>query len=85
MRILGSLRAKKPHPSNGVKDLKKAAASLGKDVTKIRLNVLIAGGTICSLAGAMYAFYTSGVAPSALGRFDWTFLRQGIRPGAAAI
>ncbi len=57
-----------------VRDNPDAAASLGKDVTKIRLNVLIAGGTICSLAGAMYAFYTSGVAPSALGRFDWTFL-----------
>lgn len=57
-----------------VRDNPDAAASLGKDVTKIRLNVLIGGGIICSLAGAMYAFYTSGVAPSALGRFDWTFL-----------
>lgn len=57
-----------------VRDNPDAAASLGKDVTKIRLNVLVAGGIICSLAGAMYAFYTSGVAPSALGRFDWTFL-----------
>ncbi|WP_198470287.1 branched-chain amino acid ABC transporter permease [Acetomicrobium sp. S15 = DSM 107314] len=57
-----------------VRDNPDAGASLGKDVTKIRLNVLVAGGIICSLAGAMYAFYTSGVAPSALGRFDWTFL-----------
>lgn len=57
-----------------VRDNPDAAASLGKDVTRIRLGVIVTGGIICSLAGAMYALYTTGVAPSALSRFDWTFL-----------
>ncbi|HPJ47562.1 MAG TPA: branched-chain amino acid ABC transporter permease [Synergistales bacterium] len=50
-----------------IRDNSDAAASLGK-------NVIVAGGIICGLAGAMYTLYTTGVAPSALSRFDWTFL-----------
>lgn len=57
-----------------IRDNPDAAESLGKNVARTRLNVIIAGGIICSLAGAMYALYTTGVAPGALGRFDWTFL-----------
>ncbi len=57
-----------------IRDNPHAAESLGKDTVRIRLKVIIAGGVICALAGAMYALYTTGVAPSALGRFDWTFL-----------
>jgi ABC-type branched-subunit amino acid transport system permease subunit len=51
-----------------IRDNSDAAASLGKNVARIRLNVIVAGGIICGLAGAMYTLYTTGVAPSALSR-----------------
>ena len=57
-----------------IRDNPDAASSLGKNVARVRLNVMVTGGIICGLAGAMYTLYTTGVAPSALSRFDWTFL-----------
>jgi len=57
-----------------VRDNRDAASSLGKDVTRIRLKVMVVGAMLCSIAGALYAFYTTGVVTSAYGMFDWTFL-----------
>jgi len=57
-----------------VRDNKVAASSLGKNVTKIRLRVIVVGAMICSIAGALYAFYTTGVVTSAYGMSEWTFL-----------
>jgi len=57
-----------------VRDNKVVASSLGKNVTKIRLKVIVAGGIMCSIAGALYAFYTAGVVTSAYGMNEWTFI-----------
>jgi branched-chain amino acid transport system permease protein len=47
---------------------------MGKDVTKVRMEVLVIGSMICGLAGALYAFYACYVGPAAYGRLEWTFL-----------
>jgi len=51
-----------------------AASSMGKDVTKVRMEALVIGSMVCSLAGALYAFYACYVGPAAYGRLEWTFL-----------
>jgi len=57
-----------------VRDNHIVAAALGKDVKRIRLGVLVVGGFLCGIAGALYAFYTGGVVASAYGITEWTFL-----------
>lgn len=57
-----------------VRDDEVAASSLGKDIIKIRMEVLVIGAMLCSIAGALYAFYTCGVCPAAYGKLEWTFL-----------
>ncbi|PKP60899.1 hypothetical protein CVT91_04190 [Candidatus Atribacteria bacterium HGW-Atribacteria-1] len=57
-----------------VRDNKVVASSLGKDVAKIRLKVMVVGAMMCSIAGALYAFYTTGVVTSAYGMHEWTFV-----------
>lgn len=57
-----------------IRDNRDAASSLGKPVTSIRLKTLVTGGVLCSISGALYAFYTTGVTAGAYGMFDWTFL-----------
>ena len=51
-----------------------AASSMGKDVARIKLEVLVLGSMISGLAGALYAFYTCYVGPAVYGRLEWTFL-----------
>lgn len=57
-----------------IRDDEVAASSLGKNVVKLRIEALVIGSMICSIGGALYAFYTCGVCPTAYGRMDWTFL-----------
>jgi len=57
-----------------LRDDEVAASSLGKDVVKLRMEALVIGSMICSIAGSLYAFYTCGVCPTAYGRLEWTFL-----------
>jgi len=57
-----------------IRDNEVAASSMGKDVTKVRMEALVIGSMICSLAGALCAFYTCYVGPAAYGRLEWTFL-----------
>lgn len=57
-----------------IRDNEVAALSLGKDIVKIRLEVLVLGSIISGLAGALYAFYTCYVGPAVYGKLEWTFL-----------
>lgn len=57
-----------------MRDNEVAASSMGKDVTKVRLEVLVLGSMISGLAGALYAFYTCYVGPAVYGKLEWTFL-----------
>jgi len=57
-----------------MRDNEVAASSMGKDVARIRLEVLVLGSMISGLAGALYAFYTCYVGPAVYGRLEWTFL-----------
>lgn len=57
-----------------IRDNEIAASSLGKNVTRVRMQALVVGSMICSLAGALYASYSCYVGPAAYGRLEWTFL-----------
>jgi branched-chain amino acid transport system permease protein len=57
-----------------IRDNEVAASAMGKNVTKVRMEALVIGSMICSLAGALYAFYVCYVGPAAYGRLEWTFL-----------
>jgi len=56
-----------------VRDNEKAAEALGKDVTTVRIKILVVGSAIAGVAGALYAFYAGGVVATAYNRVDWTF------------
>jgi len=47
-----------------IRDDELAAASLGKRAQRFRLDAFLAGAAIAAIAGVMYAWYTSLVAPS---------------------
>jgi branched-chain amino acid transport system permease protein len=57
-----------------VRDNEIAAASLGKDIVKVRISALVLGSMMSGLAGALYAFYSCYVGPDVYGRMEWTFL-----------
>jgi len=57
-----------------MRDNEVAAMAMGKDITKYRMEALVIGSMICSLGGALYAFYVCYVGPAAYGRLEWTFL-----------
>jgi branched-chain amino acid transport system permease protein len=56
-----------------VRDNEGAAEALGKDVTRIRIKILVVGSAIAGVAGALYSFYAGGVVATAYNRVDWTF------------
>ncbi len=56
-----------------IRDDEQASESLGKDVAKYRVKVMIVGTATASLAGALYAMYTTGVIATAYNRVSWTF------------
>ncbi|RLG80735.1 MAG: branched-chain amino acid ABC transporter permease [Thermoprotei archaeon] len=47
--------------------------SVGRDVIKVKMQVLMLGGALASLAGALYATYSSAVVAQSYNRGDWTF------------
>ncbi len=57
-----------------VRDDELAAASLGKDVTKVRRDVIIISSAMAALAGALIAVYTGSVVSTHYQRFPWTFI-----------
>ncbi len=57
-----------------VRDNEVAAASLGKDIVRVRTSALIIGSMMSGLAGALYASYSCYVGPNVYGRMEWTFL-----------
>ncbi len=56
-----------------VRESEDAATAVGKDVNKIRMEVMIVGSAIAALAGALSGIYIGNVIPPAYTRYDWTF------------
>jgi branched-chain amino acid transport system permease protein len=56
-----------------IRDNEVAAEALGKDVSKVRIKILVVGSAIAGIAGALYSFYAGGVVATAYNRVDWTF------------
>lgn len=57
-----------------VRDNDIAADTLGKDIVKIRMKVLVVGSGVAAIAGALFAFYTGAVIASSYDRSTWTFI-----------
>jgi branched-chain amino acid transport system permease protein len=49
------------------------ARFIGKDVTKIRILVLLIGSSLASIAGVLYSLFIGAVMASAFTRSDWTY------------
>jgi len=56
-----------------VRDNETVAESLGKDVTRIRMKVIIIASVIGSIAGSLDAFKAAGVISTSYRRDTWTF------------
>jgi branched-chain amino acid transport system permease protein len=56
-----------------VRDNELAAAAFGRDVVSVRTKVLILGGALAALAGALYAFYVGSVHARTYDKVVWTF------------
>ena len=57
-----------------IRDNEIAAESLGKNVVKARMRVLVVGSGMAAIAGAMYSFYTGAVFANTYDRTTWTFI-----------
>lgn len=57
-----------------IRDDELAAASLGKDVAKVRRDVIIISSAMAALAGVLIAIYTGSVVSTHYQRFSWTFI-----------
>ncbi len=57
-----------------VRDDELAAASLGKDIAKVRRDIIIISSAMAALAGALWAIYTESVVARHYQRFPWTFI-----------
>lgn len=57
-----------------VRDNETAAMSIGKNVVRTRMKVLMIGSALAAIAGALYAFYTVSVVASTYDRVNWTFI-----------
>ncbi|MEB3862416.1 MAG: branched-chain amino acid ABC transporter permease [Desulfurococcales archaeon] len=57
-----------------VRDDELAAASLGKDIAKVRRDVIIISSAMAALAGALIAIHTGSVVSTHYQRFSWTFI-----------
>jgi hypothetical protein len=49
------------------------ARFIGKDVTRIRILVLLIGSSLASIAGVLYSLFMGAVMASAFTRSDWTY------------
>lgn len=56
-----------------VRDGEVAAEALGKDVVRIRQEVLVVSSAIAAAGGALWALYAGGVIATAYDRVTWTF------------
>ena len=56
-----------------IRDNESASEALGKDVVAIRKRTFMISSAISGIAGALYAFYTLNVQPTAFNRLQWTF------------
>lgn len=56
-----------------IRDNELVAESLGKNVVSYRKKVIVIGTATAALAGALYAYYTTGVIATAYHRVAWTF------------
>jgi len=57
-----------------VRDNETAANSLGKDVVRMRMKVLVIGSGLAAIAGALFSFYTVSVFALTYDRVNWTFI-----------
>ena len=56
-----------------VRDNEIAAEALGKDVTRVRIKVIMISAALAAIGGALYAFYVGGTIAFAYDRASWTF------------
>jgi len=56
-----------------IRDSEIAAATLGKDIVRTRMQVLVVGSALGALGGALYGLYAGGVIATAYDRVTWTF------------
>ena len=56
-----------------IRDSEIAAATLGKDIVRMRMQVLVIGSALGALGGALYGLYAGGVIATAYDRVSWTF------------
>ncbi len=56
-----------------MRDDETAAASLGKDVVRLRMKALAVGSALGAIGGALYAFYSVTCVAASYTRFEWTF------------
>ncbi|MBI1662871.1 MAG: branched-chain amino acid ABC transporter permease [Nitrosopumilus sp.] len=56
-----------------VRDNEIAAEALGKDVTRVRIKVIMVSAALAAIGGALYAFYVGGTIAFAYDRASWTF------------
>jgi branched-chain amino acid transport system permease protein len=56
-----------------VRENETTARFIGKDVTKIRILVLLIGSSLASIAGVLYSLFMGAVMASAFTRSDWTY------------
>ena len=56
-----------------IRDNEVAAASLGKDVNRVRMKTIIVASALAAIAGALYAIYVGSTIAVAYDRASWTF------------
>jgi len=56
-----------------VRDNEVTAESLGKNVSQIRIKIIMVSAALAAIAGALYAFYVGGTIAIAYDRASWTF------------
>jgi branched-chain amino acid transport system permease protein len=56
-----------------IRENEDAAIAVGKNVNRIRMEVMIVGSAIAAIAGALSGIYIGNVIPPAYNRIDWTF------------
>ncbi len=56
-----------------IRESEDAAIAVGKDVNRIRMEVMVVGSAIAAVAGALSGIYIGNVIPPAYTRYDWTF------------
>jgi len=56
-----------------IRDSEIAAATLGKDIVRTRMHVLVVGSALGAIGGALYGLYAGGVIATAYDRVSWTF------------